>query len=83
MRVVLFDTHTYDRESFTASNQVLQDDVLARLLTFPNVLVTSHQAFLTKEALANIASTTLSNITAVERGEHLINEVRVDEVLLR
>jgi D-lactate dehydrogenase len=63
------------------SNTVLQDDVLARLLTFPNVLVTSHQAFLTEEALANIATTTLSNITAFERGEPLTNEVRVDEVL--
>ena len=51
------------------SNQVLQDDVLARLLTFPNVLVTSHQAFVTKESLANIDNTTLSNITAFERGE--------------
>ena len=63
------------------SNDVLQDDVLARLLTFPNVLVTSHQAFLTKEALANIAGATLLNITAFERGESLINEVRFDEVL--
>lgn len=63
------------------SNTVLQDDVLARLLTFPTVLVTSHQAFLTREALANIASTTLSNITAFERGEPLTNEVRVEEVL--
>jgi len=63
------------------SNKVLQDDVLARLLTFPNVLVTSHQAFLTNEALANIASTTLSNITAFERDGVLTNEVRADEVL--
>jgi D-lactate dehydrogenase len=55
------------------SNQVLQDDVLARLLTFPNVLVTSHQAFLTKEALANIARVTLDNVTAFERGEPLKN----------
>jgi D-lactate dehydrogenase len=63
------------------SNTVLQDDVLARLLTFPNVLVTSHQAFLTREALANIANTTLANITAFERGEPLANQVRADEVL--
>ena len=63
------------------SNKVLQDDVLARLLTFPNVLVTSHQAFLTNEALTNIASTTLSNITAFERDTLLTNEVRADEVL--
>ena len=58
------------------SDQVLQDDVLARLLTFPNVLMTSHQAFLTREALTNIASTTVANVTAFERGEPLANEVR-------
>ena len=40
----------------------IQDDVLARLLTFPNVLITSHQGFLTQEALRNIAETTLQNI---------------------
>jgi D-lactate dehydrogenase len=63
------------------SNRVLQDDVLARLLTFPNVLVTSHQAFLTREALANIARVTLENVTAFERGEPLRNEVRAADVL--
>jgi len=57
------------------SDQVLQDDVLARLLTFPNTLITSHQGFLTHEALANIASTTLANIRAFERGETLVHEV--------
>lgn len=51
------------------SGKVLQDDILARLLTFPNVLVTSHQAFLTKEALENIASTTLENINRYYRGQ--------------
>lgn len=65
------------------SNQVLQDDVLARLLTFPNVLVTSHQAFLTKEALAAIARVTLDNVSAFERGGPLSNEVRADLVLQR
>ena len=63
------------------SDQVLQDDVLARLLTFPNVLITSHQAFLTREALANIADTTLGNVRAFERGEHLANQVRAEQVL--
>jgi D-lactate dehydrogenase len=58
------------------SDQVLQDDVLARLLSFPNTLITSHQGFLTHEALANIARTTLENIRAFERGEPLANEVR-------
>ncbi|KAA0944660.1 MULTISPECIES: 2-hydroxyacid dehydrogenase [unclassified Pseudomonas] len=46
------------------SDLPLQDDVLARLLTFPNVIITAHQAFLTQEALASIAGTTLANITA-------------------
>lgn len=44
------------------SAQVLQDDTLARLLTFPNVLITSHQAFLTEEALRNIAKSTLESV---------------------
>jgi D-lactate dehydrogenase len=65
------------------SNRVLQDDVLARLLTFPNVLVTSHQGFFTHEALAAIASTTLANVTAFERGQPLVNEVRADSVRAR
>lgn len=47
------------------------DDMLARLLTFPNVIVTAHQAFLTKEALANIAQTTLENITSFSTGQDL------------
>jgi D-lactate dehydrogenase len=50
------------------SDLPLQDDVLARLLTFPNVVVTAHQAFLTKEALGAIAQTTLDNITAWAAG---------------
>ncbi|MBI4509054.1 MAG: 2-hydroxyacid dehydrogenase [Deltaproteobacteria bacterium] len=63
------------------SGKVLQDDVLARLLSFPNVLITAHQAFLTKEALANIAQVTLANISAFEKGQPLENEVRAEEVL--
>lgn len=51
------------------SGRVLHDDVLARLLTFPNVIVTSHQAFLTNEALAAIATTTMMNFSAFERGD--------------
>jgi D-lactate dehydrogenase len=51
------------------SGQVLQDDELARLLTFPNVLVTAHQAFLTREALAEIARVTVENLCRVARGE--------------
>jgi D-lactate dehydrogenase len=51
------------------SDQVLQDDELSRLLVFPNVLVTAHQAFLTREALAEIARVTVANIERVARGE--------------
>jgi D-lactate dehydrogenase len=63
------------------SDRVLQDDVLARLLTFPNVLITSHQAFLTHEALANIADTTLASVRAFERGEPLNHAVHASEVI--
>jgi len=58
------------------SSQILQDDQLARLLTFPNVLITSHQGFLTREALYNIAKTTLQNVSDFESGRELVNEVR-------
>ncbi len=58
------------------SNQVIQDDIFQRLLTFPNVVVTGHQAFFTSEALANIAATTLANITEFEQGRNCINEVK-------
>lgn len=63
------------------SGEVLQDDVLARLMTFPNVLITAHQGFLTREALANIASTTLGNVSAFEQGKPLENEVSARQVL--
>ena len=57
------------------SNEIIQDDTFQRLLTFPNVLVTGHQAFFTQEALSAIADTTLANITAFERGDALHNLV--------
>ena len=63
------------------SEQILQDDQLARLLTFPNVLLTSHQAFLTEEALGNIAQTTLRNITDFENKQILTNEVSAEKHL--
>ncbi len=62
------------------SNEVLQDDVLARLLSFPNVLVTSHQAFMTSEALHNIAQVTLENVQAFERKLPLENAVVAEAV---
>lgn len=57
------------------SDEILQDDVIARLLTFPNVLITSHQAFLTHTALRNIADTTIENIDAWEQGKTGKNEL--------
>ncbi len=58
------------------STDIMTDDVLARLLTFPNVIITGHQAFLTTNALKNLADTTLENIRAFGAGEELVNEVK-------
>lgn len=57
------------------STELIDDDVFARLLTFPNVLITAHQAFLTHEALATIATTTLENVDAVLAGRPCENVV--------
>ena len=57
------------------SGEIMADDVLSRLISMPNVLVTSHQAFLTKEALENIALTTLENLKDFFDGKPLVNEV--------
>lgn len=58
------------------SGEIIQDDILARLLSLPNVVITSHQAFLTEEALMNIAKTTLENIQNYFLGKENINEVK-------
>jgi D-lactate dehydrogenase len=60
------------------SEEVIQDDVFQRLLTFPNVLITGHQAFFTENALKNIAETTLSNITDIEQGRPCPNQISSD-----
>ncbi|MDT0691412.1 2-hydroxyacid dehydrogenase [Salegentibacter sp. F188] len=57
------------------SEDILQDDVIARLMTFNNVLITSHQAFLTKTALTNIAETTIYNLDCFEKQIPSVNEV--------
>ncbi len=57
------------------SGHILEDDVLARLISMPNVIVTSHQAFLTEEALEEIAKTTAENLAAYFKGEPLENEL--------
>jgi D-lactate dehydrogenase len=57
------------------SGLIIPDDVFARLLTFPNVIITGHQAFFTREALENIAATTIDNIMRFESGQPLVNQV--------
>ena len=57
------------------SGHIMEDDTLARLITMPNVIVTSHQAFLTEEALENIAETTVSNLVSFFNTDHCENEL--------
>lgn len=57
------------------SGEPIPDDTLARLFTFPNVIITGHQAFFTKEALENIARTTMDNIKAFVANKELVNRV--------
>ena len=75
------DVYEGERDYFfdDKSTNVLEDDILARLLTFNNVIVTSHQAFLTDEALNNIVETTFDNILKFAKKEVLPNEVWYDE----
>lgn len=57
------------------SGHILEDDILARLISMPNVIVTSHQAFLTEEALSNIAETTINSLFEIEETGKSINEL--------
>jgi D-lactate dehydrogenase len=57
------------------SSDIIDDDLIQRLVSFPNVLLTGHQAFFTREAFGTICATTLESITAFEQGEFLANEV--------
>ena len=57
------------------SGHILEDDTLARLISMPNVIVTSHQAFLTEEALENIAETTVRNLTELAQNGQCSNEL--------
>jgi D-lactate dehydrogenase len=63
------------------SGEVLHDDVFARLLTFPNVLITGHQAFFTEDALTAIAETTLANIDAFEDHGQALHPVSMERVV--
>ncbi|RZL60437.1 MAG: 2-hydroxyacid dehydrogenase [Pedobacter sp.] len=57
------------------SEDVIQDDLISRLISFPNVLITSHQGFFTKEAMEQIANITFANADAFVKGENLDNEI--------
>jgi D-lactate dehydrogenase len=75
------DVYEQESELFfeDLSGEIIQDDIFQRLTTFPNVLITGHQAFFTAEALHNIAETTFANITDVEQGRTCANEIRAQE----
>lgn len=62
------------------SDKVIQDDVFARLLSFPNVLITGHQAFFTFEAMRGIAQTTIANITSFEREGQALHTISVEKL---
>ncbi|MBE8990265.1 2-hydroxyacid dehydrogenase [Nostoc sp. LEGE 12450] len=72
------DVYEQESELFfeDLSGEIIQDDIFQRLTTFPNVLITGHQAFFTAEALHNIAETTFANIADVENGRPCANEIR-------
>jgi len=57
------------------SSTVIPDDVIQRLVSFPNVIVTAHQAFFTREALGTILETTLASIADFAAGQTLVNEI--------
>ncbi|MDB5725070.1 MAG: hydroxyacid dehydrogenase [Novosphingobium sp.] len=74
---VALDVYEQEADLFfeDLSSEIIQDDVFQRLLTFPNVIVTGHQAFLTEEALTAIATTTLQSLADVEAGRPPVNRV--------
>lgn len=79
---VALDVYEQEADLFfeDLSNEIVSDDQFQRLLTFPNVLITGHQAFLTEEALSAIAETTLASVADAEAGRPLAN--RVDAALI-
>ncbi|GHD24285.1 2-hydroxyacid dehydrogenase [Tianweitania populi] len=79
---VALDVYEQEADLFfeDLSSEIIQDDDFQRLLTFPNVLVTGHQAFLTEEALRAIAETTLASLTDFEAGRPLVNRVEAEQV---
>jgi len=76
---VALDVHGEEKSVFfeDLSGQILQDDELARLLTFSKVLITAHQAFLTHEALAEIGRVTVTHVSAFASGQPFFPRKRV------
>ena len=79
---VALDVYEQEADLFfeDLSNEIVQDDVFQRLLTFPNVLITGHQAFLTEEALSAIAEATLASLAEAEAGAPLTRQVTARQV---
>jgi D-lactate dehydrogenase len=77
VRGLAIDVYEEEEQMFFEdhSGEIMQDDTFARLLTFPNVIVTGHLAFFTDKALRDIAATTLENVTQFERGVALANRI--------
>lgn len=73
------EEHIYYRD---LSSEVIEDDVITRLLTFPNVLITGHQAFFTREAMRTIAETTIRNIDDFAAGRSNENMLKAEKVLV-
>ncbi len=78
-QISYFGTDVYEEEESLffedRSDTVIQDDTFQLLQSFPNVVITAHQAFFTQEALSNIAETTLSNIRTIESGQSCVNRI--------
>ena len=78
-RISALGLDVYEQESELffedRSNRILQDDTFARLMTFPNVIITGHQAFFTEDAMKAIAEVTLTNITQIEQRQICENEI--------
>lgn len=78
-----FDVYEEEADLFfeDLSSKVIHDDVFARLLTFPNVLITGHQAFFTAEAMEGIAAATMENISAFAKTGRPVHEVSIDKLV--
>ena len=79
-KIGYFGIDVYEQEEHLffkdLSESIIQDDMIQRLISFPNVLITPHQGFFTEEALTQIAVTTMKNISDFEKGMDLVNEVK-------